>query len=283
MIEGRPSATAQRVAMRRAAHQLIDDPKVFDDPLALRIVGAEAAAALRADPRALERGGTDSALRAFLVARSRHAEDGIADAMRAGVRQVVILGAGLDTFAYRHPYGDALRVFEVDHPATQAWKHERLSAAGIAAPASLAFAPVDFQRQTLADGLRDAGFDRAQPAFYSWLGVIPYVERDAVLRTLAFVGSSPPGSGIVFDYGTPPSALPWPQRFVVGRMSARVAKVGEPWITFFDPDDLRREMSARGFTAIEDLGSEALNARYFSGRSDGLKLRGIGRLMKARV
>jgi methyltransferase (TIGR00027 family) len=282
MIEGRPSTTALRVAMRRAAHQLIDDPKVFDDPLALQIIGDDRAAALRARPRGYELPGR-SALRAFLAARSRHAEDRIAEAVAAGVRQVVVLGAGLDTFAYRHPYGPELRVFEVDHPASQAWKRRRLEATGIEVPGSLTFTPVDFERQTLADGLAAAGLDRGAPAFYSWLGVTPYLARESVFRTLAFVAGSVAGSGVTFDYGTPPSRLPWLKRWALRRMSARVASIGEPWVTFFDPAELDREVRALGFACVEDLGTEELNDRYFANRRDGLKLTGIGRLMTARV
>src|SRR5512137_207084 len=127
MEENRPSATAQRVAMRRAAHQLLDNPKIFDDPLALHIIGKENASALQTDPRQYETTPLSSYLRAFVAARSRYAEDELAFGVRRGVRQYVILGAGLDTFAYRNPYSEgALHVFEVDHPTTQTWKRERL-------------------------------------------------------------------------------------------------------------------------------------------------------------
>jgi methyltransferase (TIGR00027 family) len=160
-----------RVAMRRAAHQLFDHPKVLDDPIALPIIGAEAAAKLEAE-RNRHKSRVARNLRAFLVARSRFAEDELARAIVRGVRQYVILGAGLDTFAYRNPYEDsALRVFEVDYPATQEWKRWRLAAAGIAIPSPVTYAPVDFERQTLADGLKLAGFDSSKAAFFSWLGV----------------------------------------------------------------------------------------------------------------
>src|SRR5271167_272110 len=155
MQEGKFSRTAQRVAIRRAAHQLLDEPRVLDDPLALRIIGAETAAELRSNPK--EHAAFARAFRAFMVARSRFAEDELALAYARGVRQYVVLGAGLDTFAYRNPHA-GLRVFEVDHPATQAWKREQLQAAGIAIPPSLTFVPVDFERQTLADGLGQSGF-----------------------------------------------------------------------------------------------------------------------------
>src|SRR5882762_1319056 len=167
MQEGTFSRTAERVAIRRAAHQLLDQPRVLDDPLALRIIGSEAEEALRSNPK--EDHSFSRAFRAFMAARSRYTEDELANAFAHGVRQYVVLGAGLDTFAYRNPH-PGLRVFEVDHPATQAWKREQLQAAAIAIPASLTFVPVDFERQTLADGLAQCGFNPSGAAFFSWLG-----------------------------------------------------------------------------------------------------------------
>jgi methyltransferase (TIGR00027 family) len=147
MISAQPSRTAMRVAMRRAAHQLLDDPLVFDDPLAIPILGREMAAAVRADPGQFEKGRLSSYMRAFFAARSRFAEDQLAAARAAGVQQYVILGAGLDTFAYRDPSPALpLRVWEVDHPATQAWKRERLAESAIPVPGNLTFAPADFER-----------------------------------------------------------------------------------------------------------------------------------------
>src|SRR5215475_14796125 len=152
MKEGQPSATARRVAIRRAAHQLLDKPKVFDDPLALRIIGHESASALQNGSDQSESTRLGQYLRAFVAARSRYAEDELALAIERGVRQYVILGAGLDTFAYRNPYPErALRVFEVDHPATQVWKRARLKEVGVPLPVDLRFAPVDFEGQTLAE------------------------------------------------------------------------------------------------------------------------------------
>src|SRR5580704_4643658 len=148
-----PSRTAQRVAMRRAAHQLLDNPIVFEDPLAVAIAEGDP------EPSADAPLPYSRALRAFLVVRSRYGEDQLARAVARGVRQYVVLGAGLDTFAYRNPFqSSGLHVFEVDHPATQAWKREQLRSAGIAVPQSLTFVPVDFERQVLPDELRQAGF-----------------------------------------------------------------------------------------------------------------------------
>src|SRR5215469_1170715 len=166
MDDGRSSATAEGAALLRAAHQILDTPPVFDDPLALRIVGEERAAAVRADPQRFQT-AERRALRAFVALRSRYAEDQLAAAVERGVRQYVILGAGLDTFAYRNPFPNGcLRIFEVDHPATQAWKRERLQQSGILIPGDLTFAAIDFEQQTLKDGLSEAGFDDRQSAFF---------------------------------------------------------------------------------------------------------------------
>src|ERR1700678_242729 len=176
MQEGTFSRTAHRVAIRRAAHQLLDHPKVLDDPLALRIIGRDAAEELQSNPK--EDHTFSRAFRAFMAVRSRYAEDELARAVAQGVSQYVVLGAGLDTFAYRNSH-PGLRVFEVDHPATQAWKREQLEAAEIPLPSSLAFVPVDFERRSLEAGIKESGFDVNAPAFFSWLGVTPYLTHDA--------------------------------------------------------------------------------------------------------
>lgn len=282
MQEAMPSATAYRVAMRRAAHQIVDEPLVFADPLALTILGADVEATIRAAPEQ-EQTAVARAFRAFMAVRSRYAEDSLARAFERGVRQYVVLGAGLDTFAYRNPFA-GLRVFEVDHPATQEWKRRRLETMGIAVPESMAFAPVDFERQTLAEGLERAGFQADRPAFFSWLGVVPYLTREAVMETLGFVSRLPAGSEVVFDYALPPDSLSPLHRAAFNALSERVAKRGEPFKTFFDPAALAGELRQRGFTDMEDLRAEEMNARYFAERADGLRIAGnLGRLMRAGV
>jgi methyltransferase (TIGR00027 family) len=281
MLEGNFSRTAQRVAIRRAAHQLLDQPRVLDDPLALRIIGAEAAEALRTNPK--EHHAFARAFRAFMAARSRYAEDELARAAASGVRQYVALGAGLDTFAYRNPH-DGLRVFEVDHPATQAWKREQLQATGIEVPSSLTFVPIDFERQTLADGLERAGFDNGAAAFFSWLGVTPYLTREACMSTLSFIAKMPAGSGVVFDFAIDPALLNAGQREALDALSKRVAAAGEPFQLFFDPETLQTELKGMGFHRTEFLQSREINARYFKDRKDGLLVRGgLGHLMGAWV
>ncbi len=203
MKENGPSATAQRVAMRRAAHQLLDDPKVFDDPFALRIIGKESASALESNPRQFETMPLPPYLRAFVAARSRYAEEELAHGVRRGVRQYVILGAGLETFVYRNPHPEGvLHVFEVDHPTTQTWKRERLEEIGIALPGDLTFALVDFETQTLAEGLHSAGYDPGKRTFFSWLGVTEYLTTETVMATLRFIASAPgTGDGVARGSG----------------------------------------------------------------------------------
>jgi methyltransferase (TIGR00027 family) len=277
-----PSKTAFRVAMRRALHQLLDDPKVLNDPLALAILGEQAATELRDAPKDTETFGSAS-MRAFMAVRSRFAEDEIAAAVAKGVRQCVVLGAGLDTFAYRNPFPN-LHVIEVDHPATQAWKQELLASGGIAIPASVSFVPVDFARQDLALELRRSAFHTDEPAIFSWLGVVPYLSRDAAFGTLQWIASLPSATAVAFDYAVPRSHLSAREQGALDALSARVASAGEPFQLFFDPAELASALMEIGFHQIDDLGSPQINAQYFSNRGDGLIVRGnVGRLLAARV
>jgi methyltransferase (TIGR00027 family) len=259
---GQPSRTAWGAAAHRAAHQLLENGRIFSDPLAVRILGENAETILRdaeAEP-------SRRPMRIFIAARTRFAEDALAAAVARGTRQLVVLGAGLDTFAYRNPFSGSLRVFEVDHPATQAWKRERLSGAAISIPDSLTFAPIDFERQTLPEGLAAAGFDHAQPTFFTWLGVIPYLTEDAVFSTLRFIANLAGPSNVVFDYADPPETLSPEVRAYHDRRAARVEAIGESWITYFEADKLRPRLLDLGFTEVEDLGPPQLAARYYPQR-----------------
>jgi methyltransferase (TIGR00027 family) len=281
MKEGAPSKTAFGVAMRRAAHQLLDHPRVLDDPIAVPIVGNDGAAKIQSDSRFLSPVGRR--FRAFMAARSRYAEDRLALAIDRAARQYVVLGAGLDTFAYRNPFPD-LRVFEVDHPATQAWKLDRLHKAGVAIPSNVVYAPVDFENQTLGAALNQARFDSASKAFFSWLGVTPYLTREAAMSTFRYIASLPPGTGVAFDYAVAGTSLNLIQRLALDALSRRVAKAGEAFQLFFEPAELAHSLKEVGFRGIEDLGSREINARYFSNRSDGLRVAGdVGRVMCAWV
>jgi methyltransferase (TIGR00027 family) len=200
------------------------------------------------------------------------------------MRQYVLLGAGLDTFAYRNQCAElGLRVFEVDHPATQAWKRDLLSAAGIGVPAELAFAPVDFEQQTIRDGLQGGGFHFAEAAYFSWLGVTPYLTHEAFVATLDFVLSMPPRSGLIFDYAVARSSLNSIEQLALDVLARRVAAAGEPFQLFFEPRELARDLGRMGFQAIEDLGPEEINSRYFKDRLDGLRVSGLGHLVSARL
>lgn len=223
-------------------------------------------------------------MRAFVVARSRFAEDSLAAAVARGVRHYVVLGAGLDTSAYRHPHAAAgLRVFEVDHPDTQAAKRYHLRVAGIAEPPELTFVSVDFETQSLPERLGAAGFEVGAPVFVSWLGVTMYLTPEAWRGTSAWLATRTPGSEVVFDYSVSPAMLGWRGKFIHWLIRRRVARVGEPWRTHFRPDELQRELRSAGFGAVEDLGADELNARYFRDRTDGLRVRGYGRLVRATV
>ena len=269
--------------MRRAAHQLLDHPRVFEDPVALAISGGDVSEALQQHPELVE-SPRGRHIRAFVAARSRYAEDELAAAVGRGARQYVVLGAGLDTFAYRNPHESTLRVFEVDHPATQAWKRRRLETAGIAIPDSLVYVPLDFEKDTLASALSDGGYRRDTITFFSWLGVTQYLTEEAAMATLAFIASMPTGSGVVFDYAVQRTLLNPVQQAALDELAARVARAGEPFRLFLEPADLRDKLRQLGYGDIEDLAPEQIHARYFSGRTDGLGVQsGIAHLVSARV
>ncbi|MGA2537204.1 MAG: SAM-dependent methyltransferase [Terracidiphilus sp.] len=279
MQTGRASKTALRVAMRRAAHQLMDNPPVLNDPIAVRIVGQDFA---RDMERAQHKVARD--FRAFMAVRSRFVEDQLAHAVGRGLTQYVVLGAGLDTFAWRNPF-PAVRVFEVDFPATQEWKRHMVAEAGLDFPAALTFVPLDFEHKTLAAGLIEFGFDATVPAFFGWLGVVPYLTLEAFRATIRDVARMPAGSGVGFDYGLSPKVLGPLHRLALQALSDRVAAAGEPFKLLFTPDEVERELRDAGFKRIEQRNSKELNALYFDGRSDGLKLPepGLGMLATAWV
>ena len=229
------------------------------------------------------------ALRAFLVARSRYAEDQLAHGIDHGITQYVLLGAGLDTFAYRNPYPQ-LEVFEVDHPATQQWKLELLDRNNIPIPSNLTCVPLDFEapdyeseaseHQTLRKQLLAAGFNPRARTLFSWLGVVPYLTLPAFRATLGFIAAQPLGSAVVFDYGQPRAALPFFEQLAHDSLAARVQLSGEPFQLFFTPAQIAAELTP--FRAMEDLDSSQINARYFTHRSDLLATRGTaGRLISA--
>jgi methyltransferase (TIGR00027 family) len=296
MQDGQPSFTAIASAMLRAAHLLWDDaPKIFEDTLALRLSGCESESALRAHLTQLDAQVAQSSSPEFaialrrritgqLVMRSRHVEDKVEHALTRGVSQYVILGAGLDSFAYRRQdLANAVQVFEVDHPATQAWKQTRLREAGIELPSNLSLVPVDFERHPLINSLRMGGYRVEAPAIFSWLGVTTYLTHDAIFGTLRAVAELAPGTEIIFQYTLPKESLEGEARQMLEAVMASVSSRGEPPRSFFEPKDLAEEVRKIGFAELLDLGPEAALARYFSGRTDGLRPLGSEHLMCARV
>lgn len=278
MNEGQPSRTAERVAVQRAAHQLLDSPRVLDDPYAIRLISPESRKNLEEHPEKNDRSLTAKPVRAIVVVRTRIAEDELA---ASGATQYVLLGAGLDTFAYRNPFPH-VHVYEVDHPDTQALKRRRLADSGIALPANMTFAPCDFSRDRLEDALAAAHFDRTRPAVFAWLGVVMYLDRDDVMKTLRFIATQQAPVRVIFDYAQPPDAFPLLQRIFYRRLLDRLEQIGEPWKSFMEPESLRADLLSLGFTSVEDLGGDEINARYLANRTDGLQSRNVGRIAIAR-
>jgi methyltransferase (TIGR00027 family) len=278
MEAARPSRTALRVALRRAAHQLYDSPIVFDDPIAVPILGPEYLPEVHRTATKLHK-PFSVALRAFLVARSRYAEDLLAQAVTNGVTQYVLLGAGLDTFAYRNPH-PTLHVYEVDHPATQAWKRTLLHQSSIPIPPNLTYAPIDFEHHSLPAQLLATGFNPTTPTLFAILGVIPYLTLEAFRSTISFIAAQTPGTGLTLDYGQPRRVLPFFEQLAHDSLASRVAQAGEPFQLFFTPAEIANELAA--FSTIEDLGTHEINERYFAHRTDKLSVRGsAGRLLSA--
>jgi methyltransferase (TIGR00027 family) len=276
MEAGKPSRTAFAAAAHRAAHQVLGRASIFCDPLALKILGADA-------ERVVEEARKDESkqgMRMFIALRTRLAEDALAAAVEDGTRQLVVLGAGLDTFAYRSPYGDRVRVFEVDFPATQAWKRERLMETGIAVPDWLRFAPVDFEQETLAEGLASAGFDTSLPTFFTWLGVVPYLEKVAIWATLLLIAGMEGGAQVIFDYSDPPETMSPEIRAAHDARAARVAAIGERWVSYFEPAELREKLLEMGFLEVEDLRAGQMVERYLPGAGANWPRRG-GHVLRA--
>ncbi|MDG4884926.1 SAM-dependent methyltransferase [Mesorhizobium sp. WSM4884] len=275
MEDAAPSRTALRVARLRALHQFSPQAALFRDPYAAAILGEAA-------PRAQELEQEDEhgrRMRLFVAARARLAEDWLAAAVQRGVRQVVVLGAGLDTFSLRNPYPN-LAVFEVDHPATQSWKRQRIADAGLDEPAGTAFVPINFERQLLSEELPSAGFKPTEPSFFMWLGVVPYLTREAIFGTLSYIAGIP-GSEVVFDYSEPAENRDVTGQATLAFYAARVATIGEPWISFFDPIALAKSLNELGFDEIEDLESGAIAARFARTPSAGRRNSG-GHILRAR-
>lgn len=259
MREQEPSRTAFAAATHRAVHQVMEEGKIFNDPLALRIVGLKPEEVQSDYESQKSRRG----IRLFIAARSSYAEAALERGVeQRGIRQIVILGAGLDTFAYRSRLRGDARIFEVDHPATQAWKQRRLDEAGIARPDSLIYAPVDFENDTLSDGLNACGFDSTQRTFFVWLGVVPYLTEKAIVETLGTIAGLPGGAEVVFDYSEPPTSFSAELLAMHEIRAKRVAAAGEPFLSYFDPPALHEQLRNLGFSEIDDVSGRQLLSGY---------------------
>jgi methyltransferase (TIGR00027 family) len=296
MEEGQPSFTAIASAMHRAAHLLWDDaPKIFEDTFALRLSGYETETALGAqlDRLAAEVARSTSpqfaltlsrSIRAMIIMRARYLEDEVERAVGRGVSQYVILGAGLDSFAYRRTdLASVLRVFEVDHPATQAWKRRRLREEAIDLPPNLTLVPVDFETQSLLESLRVNGYRINVPAVFSWLGVTMYLPSDAIFSTLRTVAALAPGTEIIFQYSIPKELVDQETRRMLEAVMAVNASRGEPFKSCFEPVQLMKQVRSLGFAEVSNLNPDEAETLYFSGRTDGLRPPASEHYMRARV
>jgi methyltransferase (TIGR00027 family) len=285
MNQQRPSRTAIRTAVQRAAHLLLDnDPKILADPFARALAGYSSdTEMLRAlDPTQL----LDSPrLRTLFVLRNRYAEDELVQAVARGIEGYVILGAGLDSFAYRRPdLMASLDVFEVDHPASQAWKRARVAELGIPVPARLHHVAIDFERTTLADGFAENAVDRGRHMFISMLGVAQYLTKGALARTLRDVAATTaPGSEMVMQYVVPLATFTGDEAALVNGLAARASTSQEPWVSFYEPAEMERVLVDAGFGDIVHFGTEEALERYLRRRTDGLGLPAYFQMIKART
>lgn len=271
-MERGSSSTAMRVAELRAAHLLVDgEPKIFSDPVVLRLLDAEVLDKIRANPDIL-RAPWLAGMRSHVLLRSRYTEDRLAKAVGSGVDQFVILGAGYDTFAYRQPeWGSRLKIFEVDHPASQRAKRERLAASGIVSPPNVEFVSLDFEHVSLRDGLAASRLDFRRPAFFSCLGVLVYLTEEAAYGVFRLVASFPESSEIVFTFSQPGSALDAAETARRAALASLADSMGEPWRTHFEREILIRRLEELGFREISVLDPAEAWVKYFQGRSDGLR------------
>ena len=286
MDEERPSVTAEYAAVMRATHQTLDgEPKILDDPISPRLVDA-CGDFYKSRLELLSRLPEQTRLRfkATFVMRSRYAEDCLAEAFGNGVRQYVLLGAGLDTFAYRQPFwADSLRIFEIDYPATQLWKRRRLSEASIPVPHNVSFVPVDFEKIPLATALQQAGLDFSAATFFSMLGVSQYLTETALDETLRFILFRKEGSEIVFSFVAADAVLPTDDITLAKGFTEQLAAIGEPWLSRFHPEQLVTELKGMGFSMVLNLTPEEANERYFQNRDDGLNAALLEQMIKATV
>ena len=284
MEEGKHSHMAEGTTYLRAVHMALDgEPKILDDPLAAKLLGPGLDAKIAADHERLTSKELVKA-RALIVMRSRYVEDELASAIDRGVKQYVVLGAGLDTSPYLsgHP-AEKLRTYEVDHPDTQKLKLERLTEAGIRIGENIHHVAIDFERAQIGEVLASAGFDRNQPTFFSWLGVSYYLQPESVLDVFEYVVTVAPSSQLVFDFMLADSALGDKERKAMAKITAFLEKYREPLLCRFEPQELQDTLRRIGFTETFHLSWEHAMERYFKDREDGMYLDFTTQIMSAIV
>jgi methyltransferase (TIGR00027 family) len=266
MSDRNASRTALGTAYMRAAHQLLDaSPHILEDPLVVMLLGLAAVQRI-SDTAESYHTPERRALRAHVVLRSRFAEDRLAAALHRGVTQYVVLGAGFDTFALRRPaWAQLLQILEVDQEATQDMKRSQIAAAGLAMPENAHFATIDFEHESLRDGLQRYPISLDDPTFFSWLGVTMYLNEDAIDGVLQSVAAFPVGSEIVLTFALPPDDGRSP-------FDQRATCLGEPWISYFKPDALEAKLRGTGFSTVEFLSPSEAEARYFRQRPKDLPI-----------
>ncbi|AGB22531.1 methyltransferase, putative, TIGR00027 family [Mycobacterium sp. JS623] len=275
-----PDSTAVRTALWRALHTEVDaPPHVLDDRIGLQLAEPDPDWRQRPD---MNPDGT-RAFRASIVARARYLDDLVIDRAAAGIRQYVILGAGLDTFAQRHR-DIVVRIFEVDQPGTQDWKRRRLTEIGYPPGENLQFVPVDFERgDTFPDALRANGFDAHHPAVLSSMGVSMYLTREATETTLRQVAAMAGGSVLVMTFMLPVDLVDAAERPMQESVEAAAAASGTPFLSHYAPEEMVELCCAAGFSVVEHVGPDALAAHYFAGRTDGLRPPSAEQLIVATV
>ncbi|WP_393060926.1 class I SAM-dependent methyltransferase [Streptomyces sp. LN549] len=265
-----PDSSAVRVALWRALHVQVDaPPHVIEDEVGLRLADPDQGWRQRPD---MHPQGT-STFRAAIVARARFIEDLVVDQAGHGITQYVVLGAGLDTFAQRRPeIASRLRVFEIDQPATIAWKARRLNETGYGVPDRLRLVPVDFEAsEDWWERLTDAGFDPGRPALVVCTGVTMYLTKEATAATLRRLAGLAPGSTLAMTFMLPTELLDAADRPAMEATKPQAQASGTPFISFYRPQEMLELGRASGFADVRHVSGSSLGERYFAGRADGLR------------
>jgi methyltransferase (TIGR00027 family) len=265
-----PDSTAVRVALWRAMHVQVDPPPhVLDDEIGYQLVAPETDWRGRPDMNP----DWTRHFRASIVARARFIEDLVAEQAGRGVRQYVILGAGLDTFAQRRPeIASGLQIFEVDQPGPQAWKRQRLIDLGFGVPPWLRFVAVDFEaRESLWQNLAAAGFDRSRPAVVASTGVSMYLTWDANTAMLRQIAALAPGSALAMSFLLPLELAEDELRPGLEAAEKGARASGTPFVSFFTPAEILALARETGFRVVQHVSADKLAERYFSGRADSLR------------